>query len=120
MVGFPGAVVSTLQDLKSGQIGPIVVLILLALMIAVVAAIVFVERAQRRIPIQYARRVVGRRVYGGSSTYLPLRVNTAGVIPVIFASSMLAIPATLGQFGAVREIGWIQAIVQQLNYSTMM
>ena len=120
VVGFPGAVSATLQDLKSGQIGPIAVLILLALMIGVVAASVYVERAQRRIPIQYARRVVGRRVYGGSSTYLPLRVNTAGVIPVIFASSMLAIPATIGQFGAVREVGWIQAIVRQLDYSTMM
>jgi preprotein translocase subunit SecY len=119
VVGFPGAVAATLQDLKSGQIGPIAVLILLALMIAVVAAIVFVERAQRRIPIQYARRVVGRRVYGGSSTYLPLRVNTAGVIPVIFASSMLAIPATLGQFAALREVAWVQGIVRQLDYSTM-
>ncbi len=68
------------------------------------AAIVFVERAQRKIPIQYARRVVGRRVYGGASTYLPLRVNTGGVIPVIFASSMLAIPQTIGTIGALQDV----------------
>jgi len=82
-----------------------------------VAAIVFVERAQRKIPIQYARRVVGRRVYGGSSTYLPLRVNAAGVIPVIFASSVLAIPATIGSFGGLRDVGWVQSILRQLDYS---
>ena len=61
-------------------------------MVLVVAFIVFMERAQRRIPVQYAKRVVGRRVYGGQSTYLPLRVNTAGVIPVIFASSVVMVP----------------------------
>ena len=78
-------------------------------MVIVVAAIVFVERAQRKIPIQYARRVVGRRVYGGASTYLPLRVNTAGVIPVIFASSMLAIPADpRGRSRPCRRVQWVQ------------
>src|SRR5207237_10047438 len=66
-------------------------------MVAVVAFVVFMERAQRRIPVQYAKRVVGRKVYGGANTYLPLRVNTAGVIPVIFASSILVIPQTLAQ-----------------------
>jgi preprotein translocase subunit SecY len=76
-----------------------------------------VERAQRKIPIQYARRVVGRRVYGGSATYLPLRVNTAGVIPVIFASSMLAIPQTLGAVGALRDVTWVQNILRQIDYS---
>ena len=63
---------------------------------AVVAFIVYMERAQRRIPVQYAKRVVGRQVYGGQSTYLPLRVNTGGVIPVIFASSVVTVPATIG------------------------
>jgi len=82
----------------------------------VVAAIVLVERAQRRIPIQYARRVVGRRVYCGSSTYLPLRVNTAGVIPVIFASSMLAIPQTFGSMGWAQNIAWVQNGLALLNY----
>jgi len=91
------------------------VLILIVMMTLVVGAIVFVERAQRKIPIQYARRVVGRKVYGGTSTYLPLRVNTAGVIPVIFASSMLAIPATIG--AAFPDVGWIREIMRQLDYA---
>jgi preprotein translocase subunit SecY len=117
VVGFPGAVISTVQKMLRGTISPIVVLLLVALMVAVIAGIVFVERAQRKIPIQYARRVVGRRVYGGASTYLPLRVNTGGVIPVIFASSMLAIPQTIGTFGMLRDLGWVQAIMRQLDYS---
>ena len=116
VVGFPNAVASTLVDLQSGAISAFTVIILIGLMISVVAAIVLVERAQRRIPIQYARRVVGRRVYGGSSTYLPLRVNTAGVIPVIFASSMLAIPQTFATMRWAQDIGWIQTALQMLNY----
>jgi len=117
VVGFPGAVVKTYQDWQTGQLGPITIGLLIIMMILVVAAIVWVERAQRKIPIQYARRVVGRRVYGGASTYLPLRVNTAGVIPVIFASSMLAIPQTLGSIAWFKDIGWIQDILHQLSYS---
>ncbi|ANM28605.1 preprotein translocase subunit SecY [Acidobacteria bacterium Mor1] len=117
VVGLPGAIISTVQDLKSGTLNAIQVLLLIILMVAVIAAIVFVERAQRRIPIQYARRVVGRRVYGGSSTYMPLRVNSAGVIPVIFASSVLAIPSTLGTIPALANVGWIQEILRQIDYS---
>jgi preprotein translocase subunit SecY len=117
VVGFPNAVANTVQDLRSNTINPISVLILVALMILVVAAIVFVERAQRKIPIQYARRVVGRRVYGGASTYLPLRVNTGGVIPVIFASSMLAIPQTLGTIPYFQDWGWLQEVLRQLDYA---
>ena len=85
VVGFPNAVFKTLQQLFDTTIGPFTVIGLLVIMVAVVAGIVFVERAQRKIPIQYARRVVGRKIYGGQSTYLPLRVNSGGVIPVIFA-----------------------------------
>jgi preprotein translocase subunit SecY len=117
VVGLPNAVVSTVQDFQTGQLNALAILVLLALMVAVVAGVVFVERAQRKIPIQYARRVVGRRVYGGASTYLPLRVNTAGVIPVIFASSMLAIPATFAQVGFVQNAPWLRAILDQLQYS---
>ena len=117
VVGFPNAVVRTIQDWMSGSISPIVIGLLVILMVLVVAAIVYVERAQRKIPIQYARRVVGRRVYGGASTYLPLRVNTAGVIPVIFASSMLAIPQTVGSIGFLKDVGWVQDILRQLSYS---
>ncbi len=116
VVGLPGAVVGTLEDLRTGALNPLQVVALLMLMVAVVAGIVFVERAQRRIPIQYARRVVGRRVYGGASTYLPLRVNTGGVIPVIFASSVLAIPQTIGQIGFLREVQWVQDLLAQLDY----
>jgi len=116
VVGLPGAVAGTWIDLTTGQLSPIAVLLLLAVMVLVVAAIVLVERAQRRIPIQYARRVVGRRVYGGASTYLPLRVNTAGVIPVIFASSVLAIPQTIGA-QLPRDWGLVQAILRQFEYS---
>jgi preprotein translocase subunit SecY len=116
VVGFPGAVVGTIQDLKTGSLGPIQVILLVVLMIAVVAAIVLVERAQRKIPIQYARRVVGRRVYGGASTFMPLRVNTGGVIPVIFASSMLAIPQTIGNIGFLQKVGFVQDLMAQLDY----
>jgi preprotein translocase subunit SecY len=76
-------------------------------MILVTGFVVFMERAQRRIPVQYAKRVVGRKVYGGSNTYLPLRVNTAGVIPVIFASSILVFPQTIAQ---MIQAPWAQAI----------
>jgi preprotein translocase subunit SecY len=117
VVGFPGAVGGTIQDMMTGNISPIVVILLMALMIGVVGAIVFVERAQRKIPIQYARRVVGRKVYGGAQTFLPLRVNTGGVIPVIFASSMLAIPQTIGTITWLQDVGWVQELLRQLNYA---
>jgi preprotein translocase subunit SecY len=80
--------------MRTGEMSLFTVLLLLGLMILVVAAIVFVERGHRRITVQYAKRMVGRRMYGGSSTHIPLKVNTGGVIPVIFASSILAFPAT--------------------------
>jgi preprotein translocase subunit SecY len=83
--------------MRTGQLGLIRILFLLAVMAAVIAAIVFVERGHRRVTVQYAKRVVGRRMYGGSSTHIPLKVNTGGVIPVIFASSILAFPATIAQ-----------------------
>jgi preprotein translocase subunit SecY len=118
VAGLPKAVANTVQDLMTNQLQLFWVLILLAMMVAVVAAIVFVERAQRKIPIQYARRVVGRRVYGGTTTYLPLRVNTAGVIPVIFASSMLAIPQTIGTVSPFKDWGWVQSILRQIAYSS--
>ncbi|HEY0871850.1 MAG TPA: preprotein translocase subunit SecY [Vicinamibacterales bacterium] len=94
VVGLPSAVFITLDQMRTGQIGPITIAILLVMMAAVIAAIVFVERGHRRVTVQYAKRVVGRRQYGGSSTHIPLKVNTGGVIPVIFASSILAFPTT--------------------------
>ncbi len=98
VVGLPRAIVDLYEKAKTqawGPFTPLVLIILVALMVAVVAFIVFVEGGQRRIPVQYAKRVVGRRVMGGQSSYLPLRVNSGGVIPPIFASSLLAFPATI-------------------------
>jgi preprotein translocase subunit SecY len=95
VVGLPLAVIATLDQMRTGQMGPLRVAFLLVLMVLVIGAIVFVERGHRRVTVQYAKRVVGRRMYGGSSTHIPLKVNTGGVIPVIFASSILAFPATL-------------------------
>ena len=97
VVNLPRSVMQTVDQMRTGQLGFIRFLFLIALMIAVVAAIVFVERGHRRVTVQYAKRVVGRRMYGGSSTHIPLKVNTGGVIPVIFASSILAFPATIAQ-----------------------
>jgi preprotein translocase subunit SecY len=97
VVNLPGAVLLTLDQLRTNQIGLLRLVFLLVMMVAVIAAIVFVERGQRRVTVQYAKRMVGRRMYGGSSTHIPLKVNTAGVIPVIFASSLLALPATVSQ-----------------------
>src|SRR4029079_4967377 len=95
VVNFPHAVLSTVEQMRLGQLRLIRVAILVILMVLVVAAIIFVERGHRRVTVQYAKRVVGRRMYGGSSTHIPLKVNTGGVIPVIFASSILAFPATI-------------------------
>ena len=113
VVGLPRAILSTLDQMRTGQISLLRILFLVAMMVAVIAAIIFVERGHRRIAVQYAKRVVGRRQYGGSSTHIPLKVNTGGVIPVIFASSLLAFPATLG--GMVQD-GWGRAVVDQLAY----
>ncbi len=117
VVGLPRAVVATVEDLMTGNIGAIALIILMALMVAVVAAIVFVERAQRRIPVQYARRVVGRRTYGGLSTHLPLRLNTGGVIPVIFASSILSIFQTIGHVPALEKAVWARDLLHQFDYT---
>ncbi len=95
VAGFPTAVWQSLQQVQRGQMSLIVMAILTTFMVVVVGAIVLVERAQRRIPVQYAKRVVGRRVYGGQNTYLPLRVNTGGVIPIIFAVSIIQFPQYL-------------------------
>jgi len=95
---FPSGLVRTVTLVRTGEMNIFSGLFLLALMIAVIGVIIYFERAHRRIPVQYARRIVGRRVYGGQSTHLPLKVNTAGVIPPIFASSILLFPATIASF----------------------
>jgi preprotein translocase subunit SecY len=95
VAGLPDALFQTVAQVKIGQIQPIDLLLVTGIVMAVVAVIVFFERAQRRIPIQYAKRMVGRKMYGGQSSHLPLKVNAAGVIPPIFASSLLMFPGTL-------------------------
>jgi preprotein translocase subunit SecY len=95
VVGIPRGIVATMNQLSTNEMGLLRLLALILLMIAVVGAVVFVERGYRRVTVQYARRMVGRRMYGGASTHIPLKVNTGGVMPVIFASSLLAFPQTL-------------------------
>ncbi len=114
VVNFPRAVIATFDQLQTGQIGLLTMAILVILMVGVVAAIIYVERGHRRITVQYAKRVVGRRQYGGSSTHIPLKVNTGGVIPVIFASSILTFPQTLA--GIFAPDSWMAAAVRQINY----
>jgi preprotein translocase subunit SecY len=107
VAGLPNATFNTFRLLSSGEMSLFVLLVLLALMIAVLVFIVFMERGQRRVPIHYAKRQMGRRMYGGQTSHLPLRVNTAGVIPPIFASSILMFPATLANFS---DVSWLKDI----------
>ena len=113
VVGLPTAVLTTIEQMQTGQMGLFRVLFLLVIMIGVIGAVVFIERGHRRVTVQYAKRVVGRRMYGGTSTHIPLKVNTGGVIPVIFASSIIAFPATLAT--ALPPGGWAEAVTDQLR-----
>ena len=113
IVRMPEAIFASWTLITQGEMNPLIFLALLALMVAVVAGVIIMTLGQRRIPVQYAKRVVGRRVYGGQSTHIPLRVNTAGVIPVIFASSIIAFPATIAQF---IKHPWAQAISTLLRF----
>lgn len=108
---MPSAINSTYQLVRTGEINIFFLLALLMIMIFVVAAIVFLESGRRKIPVQYAKRVVGRKIYGGQNTHIPLKINTAGVIPPIFASSIIAFPATIAGFIA---IPWVQAVSRNL------
>ncbi len=118
VVGLVPATISTAQDVLNNRLGLIPVMLLVVVMVAVVGFVVFVERAQRRIPVQYARRVVGRRTYSGMSTHLPLKINTGGVIPVIFASSILSIPAMAASMLRLDQIGWVKGLLRQLEFNT--
>jgi preprotein translocase subunit SecY len=111
---FPG-VFQTIELIRIDQLSIFLMLIIVVLMIAVVGFIVFVERGQRRIPVQYAKRIVGRRMYGGQSTHLPLKINTSGVIPPIFASSIIMFPTTIASFMDISNIPWLQYIVTSLS-----
>ncbi|MEW6542054.1 MAG: preprotein translocase subunit SecY [Nitrospirota bacterium] len=108
---LPSAVAQTFDLYQVGQLSFMLLVILGFVMLGVVAAIVFLESGRRKIPVQYAKRVIGRRVYGGQSTHIPLKINTAGVIPPIFASSIIAFPATIAGF---IQIPWVQSLGAQL------
>jgi len=113
---MPSAVGNTIQLIKSGELSLIFVPIIIAMMFLVVGFIIFIETSQRRIPIQYAKRVVGRRVYGGQSSHLPLKINVSGVIPPIFASSIMMFPATIGSFV---QIDWVQQVSAAFSPGTI-
>lgn len=114
---FPQAIISTVRLLQAGELSIFFVIFLVIMMVAIVGAIVLIERGQRKLPVQYAKRVVGRKMYGGQSTHLPLKVNTAGVIPPIFASSIIMFPATVAGFIA---IPWVQELSRQLSPGTVL
>lgn len=109
---MPAAIVNTFQMMKTGEMMVIFMPLLIGLMVVVIGIIIFFETAQRRIPVQYAKRVVGRRVYGGQSSHLPLKINVSGVIPPIFASSIMMFPATIG---GLIQIDWVQRFSAALN-----
>ncbi len=104
---LPSAVAQTFEMYRVGELSLLFLILLVVSMLAVITAIVFLESGRRRVPVQYAKRVVGRRVYGGQSTHIPLKINTAGVIPPIFASSIIAFPATITSFV---QVPWVQAL----------
>jgi len=117
VVGLPRGVADLYDKIKTnawGAFTPVAIVMLLAVMVVVVAFIVFVERSERRIPVQYAKRVVGRKVMGGQSTHLPLRVNAGGVMPVIFASSILTLPQTIGY--GLRDNRYFSPLIKALGW----
>jgi preprotein translocase subunit SecY len=114
---FPNAVVSTVRLVKAGELSLFFVIFLIAMMVVIIGAIIYLEKGQRKIPVQYAKRVVGRKVYGGQSTHLPLKINTAGVIPPIFASSIIMFPATVAGF---IPVPWVQSFAKQLAPGTVL
>ena len=115
VANLPGAMASMLELGRTGALSPFFILLFVIIAIVTVGVIVFVERAQRRIPVQYPKRQVGNRMFGGDSTHMPLKINTSGVIPPIFASSILLIPATVAGF-ATNGPAWLQMIASQLGH----
>ncbi|MGD1092799.1 MAG: preprotein translocase subunit SecY [Bryobacteraceae bacterium] len=117
VVGLPNAIRDLVLKVQTGDWPILQVLIILVMMVGVVAFIVLVERGERRIPVQYAKRVIGRRMMGGQSTHLPLKVNAGGVIPVIFASSLLAFPQTLMNVDFVKNSPVLSGMLNAIGYS---
>ena len=115
VANLPHALASLLELGRTGALSPLFILLFVVIAVAVIAVIVYVERAQRRIIVQYPKRQVGQRMFGGESSHMPMKINTAGVIPPIFASSILLIPATIAGFSSDSP-GWLQAIGQALAH----
>lgn len=116
VAGLPSAIGGTLELARTGEINPAMILILFLLAIAVIGLVVYVERGQRRITVNYAKRQQGRKLYAAQSSHLPLKVNMAGVIPPIFASSIILFPATLGGWlGNAEGMGWLQDVAAMLS-----
>lgn len=114
VANLPSAIVNSIRLLRTGTLSPLVILAILAVMIAVVWAIIFIERGQRRVPIHYAKRVVGMQTYGGQTSHLPLKVNMSGVIPPIFASSIIMFPATVA---SLVDVPWVQTVAGMMTPS---
>ncbi|OQW95587.1 MAG: preprotein translocase subunit SecY [Beggiatoa sp. IS2] len=116
VAGLPAAIGGTLELARTGQLHPLTVLLVFAIVVVVTGFVVFVERGQRRITVNYAKRQVGNKVYAGQSSHLPLKLNMSGVIPPIFASSIILFPATIGRwFGSTDGMGWLKDISQTLS-----
>ncbi len=116
IAGTPAAIINSFRLLGTGELQPFAMILLLLFMVLIVGVIVFFESGQRKIPIQYAKRIVGRKMYGGQSTHLPLKINTSGVIPPIFASSIIMFPATIAQF---IDHPWMTTISANLTPATL-
>lgn len=112
VAGIPNAIINTARLVSTGEMSIFILVSLGLMMLVVIAFIIFMERGQRRIPVQYAKRVVGRRVYGGQNTHIPLKINTSGVIPPIFASSIIMFPATVANF---IKVPWVQSVAGTLT-----
>lgn len=116
VAGLPSAVGGTLQLVRNGEMNSLFAVVILALTFAVIAGVVFVERGQRRIPVHYAKRQQGRKLFAAQTTHLPLKLNMAGVIPPIFASSLILFPVTLGGWlGGTMSDGWGASLVQTIT-----
>ena len=117
VANLPHALITTLELGRTGALSTIFIIIFLFVALAVIAFVVFIERAQRRIPVQYPKRQVGNRMFSGEATHLPLKLNTAGVIPPIFASSLLLLPATVAGFSTdATQEGWLQTITGMMAH----
>lgn len=115
--GLPSAIAAFFEMGRTGALSPFIILVIIALVAALVFFIVFMEKAQRRIVVQYPKRQIGRKVYGGESTHLPLKLNTSGVIPAIFASSLLLFPLTIAGFSQTGDVtGWKQMVLIYLSH----